>query len=158
MAAEAGIIPPLGQHRLEPGVHKGMGMGRVLPFAELFDMALAALRGFWAVRLAEGIVDLGEMGEGGTGGKAKKKQGCKAMGGGLDDFFRHGGHRFEMGGKGRCNQYNGFALCPAADLSVHSGRQGCFCTGSFFGTVRFNDIMANNVWPYEAKERQRRRP
>ena len=74
-------------------------MSRVLPFAELFDMALAAVRGFWAVRLAEAIVDLGQMGEGGAGRKVKKKQECKAMGNGANDFFRHGGHRFEMAEK-----------------------------------------------------------
>lgn len=74
-------------------------MSRMLPFAELFDMALAAIRSLGAVCRAKGIVDLGQMGEGGTGRKAKKKQGCKAMGNGADDFFRHGGHRFEMAEK-----------------------------------------------------------
>lgn len=70
-------------------------MGRVLPFAELFDMALAALRGLGAVCAAEGIVDLGQMGEGGAGGKGD--HGCKAQGGWEDDFFRHGKGPFSGG-------------------------------------------------------------
>ena len=74
-------------------------MSRMLPFVELFDMALAALRSLGAVRFPEGIVGLGEVGEGGTGGEAKKKQECKAMGNGANDFLRHGGHRFDMAEK-----------------------------------------------------------